>query len=110
IGVDRLWRERLAARESEQPLGQGRRALRPRHRVVDRPNYPGVRVAAQSPRRHVEIAADDGQEIVEIVSDAAGKLPDRLHLLRLAERFLDALALRDRIVDALLERLVEVAQ
>ena len=30
-------------------------------------------------------AGDDGQDVVEVVGDAAGQLADRLHLLRLAE-------------------------
>ena len=36
----------------------------------------------------VEVADDDGQQVVEIVRDAAGELADGLHLLRLAQRFL----------------------
>ncbi len=31
---------------------------------------------------------DAGQQVVEVVRDAAGQLPDRFHLLRLAKRFL----------------------
>ena len=52
--------------------------------------------------RLLQRAADDlqpadhrGQQIVEIVGDAAGELADRLHLLRLAQRLLGALALAD---------------
>ena len=37
---------------------------------------------------HVEAAQDDGQQIVEVVRDAAGELADGLHLLRLAQQFL----------------------
>ena len=43
----------------------------------------------------LEPADDRGQQIVEIVGDAAGELADRLHLLRLAQRLLGALALAD---------------
>ena len=46
--------------------------------------------------------ADDGQEVVEVVRDAAGQLADRLHLLRLAQRFLALAALGD--VDGLRHR------
>ena len=37
---------------------------------------------------HVEAADDDGEQIVEVVSDTAGELADRLHLLRLAQKLL----------------------
>ena len=33
----------------------------------------------------LEVAADDQQQIVEIVSNATGQLTHRLHLLRLSE-------------------------
>ena len=45
---------------------------------------------------------DDGQEIVEVVRDAAGELADGLHLLRLPQRFLALAALGD--VDGLRHR------
>jgi hypothetical protein len=35
-----------------------------------------------------QAAEDGGQHVVEVVGDAAGELPDALHPLRLAERFL----------------------
>ena len=35
--------------------------------------------------QHVEIADDDRQQVVEVVRQSAGKLADRLHLLRLAQ-------------------------
>ena len=40
------------------------------------------------PAQHVGRALDDGQQIVEIVGDAAGELAERLHLLRLAQLLL----------------------
>src|SRR5207237_8541768 len=40
-------------------------------------------------------ALDDGQEVVEVVGDAAGELPDRLHLLRLTDLSLEVLPLAD---------------
>ena len=43
----------------------------------------------------LEPADHRGQQIVEIVGDAAGQLADRLHLLRLAQRLLGPLALAD---------------
>ncbi len=35
--------------------------------------------------REVAPSGDDGQEVVEVVRDAARELPDRLHLLRLGQ-------------------------
>jgi hypothetical protein len=37
------------------------------------------------PQRQLQIAEDDGQEIVEIVRDAAGQLSERFHFLRLTQ-------------------------
>ena len=39
----------------------------------------------------LQIADDDGQQVVEIVRHAAGQLADALHLLRLGELLLRAL-------------------
>ena len=41
------------------------------------------------------VAADRGQHVVEVVGHAAGKTPDRLELLALAELLLEQLALGD---------------
>ena len=46
------------------------------------------------------IADDHGQQIVEVVGDAAGELADGLHLLRLDELLLGALALGQIVDDA----------
>src|SRR3712207_7344320 len=41
----------------------------------------------RDPRLHeVERTDDAGEQVVEVVRDAAGELADRLHLLRLAQR------------------------
>ena len=52
-------------------------------RVVD--HRPAVATVARGPdcARDLEIADDDGEQIVEVVGHAAGDLSDRLHLLRL---------------------------
>ena len=42
-------------------------------------------VARQVERRQLRGAVDHGQQVVEVVGDAAGEPPDALHLLRLAE-------------------------
>ena len=46
-------------------------------------------------RDQLEPAHDRREQIVEIVGDAAGELADRLHLLRLAKRFLGLEPLAD---------------
>ena len=42
---------------------------------------------------HFAVGEDAGQDIVEVVRDAAGEPPDRFHLLRLAQPLLEPLAL-----------------
>src|ERR1051325_202079 len=44
-------------------------------------------------REQLGIGEDDGEQVVEVVRDAAGELPDRFHLLRLAELLLEPAAL-----------------
>jgi hypothetical protein len=57
--------------------------------------------------QQLQIAHDDGEQIVEIVRNTAGKLPYRLHLLRLAELLLplavdgDVFHHRDEVGDRL---------
>ena len=45
--------------------------------------------------RRLDIADDHGEQVVEVVRDAAGKLPDRLHFLALAGNGLGFLPLDD---------------
>ena len=42
-------------------------------------------VHRQSIQQKIRIAEDRGEDVVEVVRDAAGKTADRLHLLRLAQ-------------------------
>jgi len=46
-------------------------------------------------KHQIERADDDAQEVVEVVGDAAGQLPDRLHLLGLDQARLRAFAFGD---------------
>jgi hypothetical protein len=85
-----LGRERLPARKGEQPLGQRRGPGCAVHRVVD--HLGDARRIVGAPLGHVEAADHDRQHVVEIVRDAAGQLPHRLHLLHLADLFLGSLA------------------
>ena len=100
VDLDRLRRQRLAAGEGEQPLGQGGGAFRARAA----PRRSGGPCRAAPPTRSAqpfEIAQDHLKQIVEVVRHAAGELADRLHLLRLAQRFLSLFALFDLLVQAL---------
>ncbi len=50
---------------------------------------------AESAARHIHVAGDDGQKIVEVVRHAAGELADSLHLLGLTQRLFDLRAFGD---------------
>ncbi len=82
--------ERLAAREGEQLAGELGGAV---GRVRN-----GVDVAAApvfgeiAPSRRSRRRADDRQEIVEVMGDAAGELADALHLLRVPQGLLGSRA------------------
>ena len=58
----------------------------------------------------LEVPEDRGEEIVEVVRDAAGELPDRLHLLRLAQRLFGRHQLLRAFTHPRFQRLVERAQ
>ncbi len=90
IDVDGFGPERLLTRKGQQTLGQGRGALGAFGGRVEIAARPRVLVAEPAPQQ-VERAHDNGQHIVEVVGDAAGQLPDRLHLLRLAQRIFGVL-------------------
>ena len=76
--------------------------------------YCSIAVTPRARRRsgEIEIAEHDRQHVVEVVRDAAGQLADRLHLLRLPQRFLGLLALGhfvDQLVGAVRNHLLERA-
>ena len=90
--VHHLRRQRLASAEGEQLRGELRlRATRPASAL--RTRCSALSLPAMSFEQQLQIAADDLQQIVEIVRDAAGEFADRFHLLRLAQGLLDFLAL-----------------
>ena len=91
VDVDRGRIERLLPGERQQPFGQGRGALGAVHRIADalgefqvRRIGPGFEQAL----RRLQIADDDGEQVVEIMGDAAGQVADGIELLRLPQRFL----------------------
>ena len=84
VEVERARLQRLPAGEGQQPPGQRRRRARP-PASASAERRGARRSCAESRRQQLEVADDDGQQVVEIVRDAAGELADRLHLLRLAQ-------------------------
>lgn len=96
VDLDRM--QRLAAAEGEKALRQFGAALAGRQDRIDQALEIGPRL--QRFREDVAIADDDGQQIVEVMGDAAGELADRLHLLRLDQLFLRPLALGQVVDDA----------
>ena len=88
VDVGRLGVERLAPREGEEAVRQRCRALRGplgcdevAIEVVDPPLCHAL-------LQEVQAARDAGQQVVEIVREAAGELAHSLHLLALAQRLL----------------------
>ena len=87
--------ERLPAREGQQPVGQRRGALGGALRGGD-VAVELVDAALRHARlQQLQAAGDAGQQVVEVVREAAGELAHRLHLLRLAQLLLQLLALGD---------------
>jgi hypothetical protein len=81
--VDRFLIEFLVSREREHALGQGLASLRALHGVFKQRRAFGV--VGQALAQKLETAEHRGQQVVEIMGDAAGELADRFHLLRLTE-------------------------
>ena len=115
--------ERLPAAEGEQAMGELRGVAGALHGHLDRTDEPCgpfrsvAGLALEPAADHVEIAEDDGEQIVEVVRHAAGELADGLHLLRLdqARLRLDpprrlGLELGGALADPLLELLVHVGE
>ncbi|GJE45825.1 hypothetical protein AEGHOMDF_5025 [Methylobacterium soli] len=98
--------ERLAAREGEQAVRQGGRPLRGA--------LGGVDVAVelgQAPLRHAglqefEASRDAGEQVVEVVRDAARELAHRLHLLGLAQLLLGPVLVGEVAADDVEQRRV----
>ena len=88
--------EGLLAAEGQDLLGEGRRPL---PRLADLLGAEAdVRARPDRLHQHVGVAEDRGEDVVEIVGDAAGELAHGLDLLRLKMGFLQLAAL-PQIVD-----------
>src|ERR1700730_8119076 len=89
VDVDRSGIERLLSREGEQPIGQVGGAAYPLKRHILGPHDPrscrGSVERWDLPGNHVEPALNNGQEVIEIVRNAASELSYGLHLLGLTE-------------------------
>ena len=86
VEVERPRLQVLASGESQQLLGQLGAVL---GGALRRRQVPGRDRVARRPRlQQLEIADDRGQQIVEVVRDAAGQMADGLHLLGLAQLLL----------------------
>jgi hypothetical protein len=90
--VRRFWVEGLPPTEGEELRRQLRAILGCVQRLFDMLALAG---SADMGIVHFQIGDDRCQEIVEIVRDAAGKLTDRLHLLRLLKLLFHLLAARE---------------
>src|SRR5574338_81701 len=90
--VDPLWEQRLGPGEGQQPAGQRGGPGRTLHRILQLHQHFAPRTV-ESALGQVDPADDDGEHIIEVVRDAAGELPDRLHLLHLAQLGFGRLAL-----------------
>ncbi len=83
IDVDLARLQRLLAGESQQPLGQIGAAC---PGLVDHPgDRQQFRPVGDAFRQEFDRSGNHRQNVVEIVSDAAGQLTNRLHFLGLAE-------------------------
>ena len=87
--IDHRRGEHLPARECEQLAGE---AFAARGRVRDHVEQPRMLFVGQVAPQALHAAADDHQQIVEVVRDAAGQLPDRLQALGLPQRAFGGLA------------------
>ena len=92
VRVDRLRAHHLPAGEGQELLGHLCAALGGLQARGREPLDP-LRVVGLA-HDHVEIADDDGEQVVEVVRDAAGELADGLHLLGLVEARLGLVLLR----------------
>src|SRR3954466_2100499 len=76
------------------------------HRALGSASEP-CSILREMPLQKFDIADDDREQIVEVVSDTACQLPDGLHLLNLPERLLRFSPLRDLGHEAIFKRCCE---
>src|ERR1700733_6879065 len=85
--------QRFHAGEGEQPPGEvgaaGSGSLRCAHLIE------GYLVVAEEALEEIEISDNDGQQIIEVVSNASGELAEGIHFLALLQLLLEAPSLRN---------------
>ena len=96
VQVEHLGLEHLPAAEREQLAGE--RAARSAARGSPRLSRGGVGRSGAL-EQQLAVAADHGEQVVEVVGDPAGEPADRLELLRLPQLLLECLALGDVAAD-----------
>ena len=83
VRVEGLGPQHLPSREGQKLLGQLLASACGTHRSLGK-SYDPLRVLRLADH-HVEASDDDRQQIIEVVRDASGQLPDGLHLLGLPQ-------------------------
>ena len=93
VDVNHLRRQHRPPAECQQTLRERRGTM---SGVGNRAHIAAERIVWRQPvEKNSAIAGDDSQQIVEIVRDAAGKLADGFHLLRLTQLCLELKAIAD---------------
>ena len=91
-------------------MGQGRRPLGGRLGRRNEPSHLGGAPFGEALGHDLQTAADAGQQVVEVVGDAAGQLADGLHFLRLAKRGLAGHQFGGALLDGPLQRLRQLGE
>ena len=97
VQVKGLWVKRLAPGKCEQLVSEFRAALGGPQGI--RQEFADLDVAAYVLLKKLQVADDDGQQVVEIVCDAASELADRLELVGLPELLIHCFPRRDVLLD-----------
>ena len=101
IDINRAWVQRLLAGEGQKTLRQFGAALRG---LVDhRGNCRELGLVGDGVRQDLDGTGDDGENVVEVVGNAAGQLADGFHLLCLRQLLLLFDQLFGSLLDAALE-------
>ena len=100
----------MASREGQQTMRQSRGAIGRIQSAVQK----WIKVAdppfGNAPLDDIESAENSLKKIIEVVSDTAGELPNRFHLLALSQRFLGLHQLARPLRHALFKGRVDVGQ
>ncbi len=86
VHVGRLGFQRLPSRERQQPVRQRRRPVGGALRGLDVARRLVMAPLPHPRLQQLQAAGDAGQQVVEVVRQAAGELAHRLHLLALPQR------------------------